>query len=96
VGPSVFSQRDGRAFLGVGLMSLIEFHGSLDVVAFDKGRVLTSQNGAALQTSMRWTPPRTGGHHAPAAARLEGLLPPWRWRPVSGQGSRRAIAVTGG
>ena len=44
-------------------MSLIEFHGSLDVVAFDKSRGLTSQNGAALQTSMRstssdWRTPR--------------------------------------
>jgi hypothetical protein len=80
-------------FLGLGLMSLIEFHGSLDV-AFDKSRGLTSQNAAALRTSMRSTPPRTGGHHAPAAAGLEGLLPPWRSRPVAGQGSPRAIAVT--
>ena len=51
-------------FLGLGFMSLIEFHGSLDVVALDKSRVLRSQSGAALQTSIAfdassdWRTPR--------------------------------------
>jgi len=34
-------------FLALGLMSLIEFHGSLDVVAFDKSRGLTERRGTS-------------------------------------------------